>query len=266
MKEINDQNIDDIMFRLLEGEIRGEERERLLEAIESDKAYSKLWKAWQHTVLAPDTDMPGMDLSPLRKKGGRIIPFHFKYAIAAMVVLGLGIAIFMNSRQERDPQVQAGHNSPYTKKAPVEVPKPKPSPSPTSTTEDTIVPLREKVKTIAGSHRKTQSTPAPPAPEMKDAETPAMREPAGIAKQDLKPEETAIPPVDHTPKDLAATDNILVSVSTSASGAKTPEKKRGSFLSRLFGNPSIEIQKDSSLVTNRRLVIKNKQFQILAGF
>lgn len=266
MKEINDNNIDDIMFRLLEGEIRGEERRRLLEAIESDEAYSKLWKAWQHTILEPDTSIKGMDLSSLKKKGGRIVPFHFKYAIAAMVVLGLGIAVFINSRQEPDKQVQADHNSPYTRKNPVEVPKPKPAPS-ANNSEDTVVTLREKIKTIAGGHHKnTRSVPPPPAPEVKVPETPIMPEPAIIVKKE--PEQPVkTPTIDRKENELAAADNIIVSVtSTVMPGAKAPESKRASFLSRLFGNPSIEIQKDSSLVTNRRLVIKNKQFQILAGY
>lgn len=263
MKEINDHNIDDIMFKLLEGEIQGEERERLLEAIESDEAYSKLWRAWQHTILAPDTDIPGMNLSSLKKNGGRIIPFHFKYAIAAMVVLGLGVAIFISSRQEPIKQVQADHNTPHAKKPQVEIPKPKPAPS-TNNSEDTIVPLREKVKTIAGSRKETLSAPIPPAPVVKTPEVARQPDPIVIAKKD--PEPATVPTRDNE-KEKAAVDNVVVSVSSTVmSDVKTPEKKRGSLFSRFFGNPSIEIQKDSSLVTNRRLVIKNKQFQILAGY
>lgn len=266
MKEINDHNIDDIMFRLLEGDIQGEERKRLLEAIESDAAYSKLWKAWQHTILEPDTNIPGMNLSSLKKNGGRIIPFHFKYAIAAMVVLGLGVAIFMSSRKEPDTQVQTDHNTPYTRKAPVEVPKPKPSPY-TGNTEDTIVPLREKIKTIAENRKETLSTPVPPAPIVKTPETPKESEQV-IVKKDPEHTEITPPTIKSNEKEPVIADNIVVSVSSAilSSDVKQPEKKRGSLFSRLFGNPSIEIQKDSTLITNRRVVIKNKQFQILAGY
>ena len=264
MKEINDHNIDDIMFRLLEGEIQGEERTRLLEAIESDEAYSKLWKAWQHTVLVPDRDMQGMNLASLRKNKGRVIPFHFKYAIAAMVVLGLGVAVFMSSRQMA-PQATAD-KTPVQAKKPVEVPKPKAVPS-FDNAEDTILPLREKIKTIAESRK--ESKQRSPAPIVKTApELPREPESIVIVKDDPKPADIIAPVVKDNKKEPAVADNIIVSVSSATIPpvAKTPEKKRGSLFARLFGNPSIEIQKDSTLITNRRVVIKNKQFQILAGY
>jgi hypothetical protein len=268
MKHINDENIDEIMFQLLEGEISGPEKDQLLEAIQSDEAYSKLWTTWQQTVLSPEKETVSMNIKPLKKKSARIIPLNYKYAIAAMLVLGLGLAVFFLNQKPAGPVVTEGPAPHKAKKPVIEVPKPALS-TPAENREDTIIPLREKIRTMA-ENRNSKSESGDIMPPAEDKKMPAPKN-EGIAEVN-QPVKNNDPKAINAVQDEEPKDHLLVTMSTDSKllpdareKQATPGKK-GSLLSRIFGRPEFKLENDSSTRTNRRLIIENKQYKIIAGF
>jgi hypothetical protein len=275
MKKINNDNIDEIMFQLLEGEITGEEREQLLSAIAADKGYSALWKAWQHTVLSPENEDETMDIRPLKKKTGRIIPFNYKYAIAAMLVLGLGLAILLTRQNPATPGVtdrpQPGNN----KAQEIKPPKPEVK-TLIQAKEDTIITLKEKIRMMAGQHPSSPQAPQQvinPSPESDIKKQVPEIDNKTIAQV---PEQKI--PVEQKLPDIIESDpneHILVSITTESKPLKSQKNKsdkltepqsKTTLLSRLLGGPKIKLENDSSTRTNKKLIIENNQYKIIAGF
>jgi hypothetical protein len=272
MKQINDDNIDEIMFQLLEGEITGEEREQLLSAIAADKEYNALWKVWQHTVLSPEKAGETMDIRPLKKRTGRIIPFNYKYAIAAMLVIGLGLAILLTKQGPQAPGVtdrpQPGNN----KAREIKPPKPEVK-TLIQAKEDTIMPLKDKIRMMAGKHPSSPKAPQQdisPSTE-RDIKKPAPAEEKVIAQvpEQKLPIEQKLP--DIIPQN-DPNEHILVSITTDSKPFKTQKNKsiepkpKTTLLSRLLGAPKIKLENDSSTRTNKKLIIENNQYKIIAGF
>lgn len=270
MKHINDENIDEIMFQLLEGEISGFEREQLLEAIKSDEAYSRLWNTWQQTVLSPETGSMVMNTKSLKKKSARIIPFNYKYAIAAMLVLGLGLAVFFLNQKTVGPVITDRPAPNKGKKPLIEVPKPAVS-TPSESREDSIIPLKEKIRTMANSRNtKTELLNKMIPVEDQKSRAPETNE-GNIAevKQEKKVPETKII---KTVEKEDPKDHLLVTMSTDSTllpdtkAKPAIREKKGSLLSRIFSKPEFKLENDSSTRTNKRLIIENKQYKIIAGF
>jgi hypothetical protein len=264
MKRINDENIDEIMFQLLEGEIQGEERKQLLSAIEADEAYNKLWQAWQQTVLSPEQPVMLMDTVRLKKKAGKVIPFNYKYAIAAMLVLGLGLAIFLTNSNPHDPVISEGPKPHNGKQPIIQVPKPEIK-NPYETKEDSVsvLPLKEKIRTMAvnpkSENTDNQSIEISPVPEEKPIEyreemivkTPEEKK-SPIEKPDIREEKPA--------------DHIVVTMSSESKPLIREVKQKETLFSRILGKPKFKLENDSSTRTNKRLIIENKQYKIIAGF
>lgn len=269
MSKINDNNIDDIMFRLLEGEITGTEREQLLDAIEADPAYSELWKTWQRTILLPENDGLTMDTRSLKKKAAYTIPLFYRYAAAAMVILGLSFGLYYQ-RANTETTVAVGPLKPIQKMSGSKVPRLEiDTVSYLKYGKDTFVPLREKIRHTA-SVSKDKATPVPektirnehnaelPEQLVLPVELPLVQKPDAIA-----PEKSI-----QTGNKNHVHDDVYVSVSTEAPGISKAEPKKGirALLSSLTGGPQIRIVNDSNTRTNKKIIIQNNKYQIIAGF
>jgi len=263
MKQINDENIDEIMFQLLEGEITGFEREQLLTAIEADEAYSNLWQAWQQTILTPELELPVMNIRQLKKKTARVIPFNFRYAIAAMLVLGLGLAVFLVNQTPGEITVSEVPKPAQTKQPVKQIPKPEIK-TPEDTRVDSLIPLKEKIRSMADiqtdktNEIKQENIPA----------TPITTEIKSTIEHDKIVEVTD---TKNKLKEVEVPENhIIVTMSNDSKPAqdfkKDISKPKQTFLSRIFGTPKFKLENDSNTRTNRRLIIENKQYKIIAGF
>lgn len=89
---IDKENYELVLFELLEGLIPEEERSGLLKQIEQDPFLAKEWKLMQQTVLQPDPVLYE-GKSTLYKKT-TILPFINRWAVAASVILLLGLGWF----------------------------------------------------------------------------------------------------------------------------------------------------------------------------
>ena len=251
MKHINDDNIDEIMFQLLEGDITGIERENLLKAIHSDEKYLALWNTWQQTILQNE-DIP-FDNSNLKRKTTIILPLYIKYAAAAVVILGLIILLNRDSIKQDDmvllpPKIKTFSNPlPKIKKDTIYN---------NHFVRDTFVPLKEKVKYMADK-------------------------PSSIEKSIIESHDTlqkfiaqfdgldSIVLVKNSPEEItpekAFEEEIFVSISTDNNLSKKT-KDNTNFLARLIGKSSIKIEPDHNTRTKRKIIFENKKYQIIAGF
>ena len=269
MKHINDENIDEIMFQLLEGEITGQEREHLLSAIHADEKYRKLWTAWQQTILPTPGENVSMDIAALKKRTARIIPFNYKYAIAAMLVLGLGLSIFLINRTPLEPLVTERPKPKKTTQPVLQVPKPEIK-TPYESREDSAkVPLKDKIRNIAVNRRQDVPESAEIIHyivEEKKSETPQEDDKETFIVQ--TPDPVKVPVKQAEPADDDPNKHIIVTMSSNSkpSGIVIPQVRKESLLTRLFGQPKIKLENDSSTRTNKKLIIENKQYRIIAGF
>jgi hypothetical protein len=273
MKKITDENIDEIMFQLLEGEITGEERKQLLSAIEADAGYSKLWQTWQQTILSPESESLVMDTRPLKKKSARIIPFNYKYAIAAMLVLGLGLAVLLFNRRTDAPGMTDALKPTPAKPPHVILPQPD-FKSNDGRKEDSIIPLKEKIRMIANKPQRKSEDVRNPEFQDEFFKTPEMEMPESNEKIIAYTPENKNPV--EKPSVVSEDPNAhMVVISSTQSkpwqdnkdtAFKKPEPKKETFLSRMFSRPKFKIENDSNAITNKRLIIENKQYRIIAGF
>jgi hypothetical protein len=269
MNTINDDNIDDIMFRLLEGDITGKEREQLLDAIEADPAYSALWKTWQQTILLPENDVQTMDIRTLKKKSAYTIPLFYRYAAAAMVILGLTFALYYK-QENTDITVAVGPLKPIQKMSGSKVPRlENDTVSYLKYGKDTFVPFREKIRHTASvsadkatwiPEKTIRNEQNPELPEQLElpVELPLVQKPDAIVSE--------IPVKAGDKANIA--DEVFVSVSTETPGIAKAEPKKGirALLSSLTGGPQIRIENDSNTRTNKKIIIQNNKYQIIAGF
>ncbi len=261
MKPINDDNIDEILFQLLEGEITGQERERLLDAIQSDEGYNKLWMAWQKTVLQPEQDEKPFNIAPLKKKSARIIPLHFKYAAAAAIVITIGVALLYN---QKNTDIQMADIKPAGKKPVIQTPALSPN-SVNSTNEsskDSALPLKEKIRYIA---HKNLIIPQPvnEVPIITKVIDPVIAEPY---QQEKLVEINTPVLIQNEPlrNSIPATETILVSIENEFT--PKPDTEKPSLFSRITGGSRIKIENDSNTRTSKKIIIENKKYQIIAGF
>src|SRR5574343_221764 len=257
MKPINDDNIDEILFQLLEGDVTGNERERLLEAIQADEAYNKLWMAWQKTVLQPEQDEQTFNSAPLKKKTARIIPFHFKYAAAAAIVITLGVALLYNPKNT---DIQVADIKPAGKKPVIQTPALSPNSvnSPNESSKDSAVPLKEKIRYIAHKNL-IMPSPVVTDPVMPKIIVPEVEQPY----QEEKVVELTTPVyIQNEPlrNSAPATENILVSIENEYT--PKPELEKPSLFSRITGGSRIKIENDSNTRTSKKIIIENKKYQI----
>lgn len=262
MKSINQDNMDEIMFMLLEGEIQGAERIRLLEAIDADPEYSKTWALWQNTKITPDESlvMPVAQLK--REKKGLIVPFQIvKYAAAAVVVLAIGTGIYFNSQS--DIEVVGNGKGPSKPSPVIEAPKPSQVKTiPVERTKDSgKSALREKIRFMAD---------VPELPRLEVPESPNNLENIDslIAPFKQSPENVfahyEVPDIDpETPKN---NNDVLVTISNSDQTKVITNNSKRNLLERVFGTVKFKIENDSNTITKRKMVIENEKYQIIAGF
>ena len=251
MKHINDDNIDEIMFQLLEGDITGIERENLLKAIHSDEKYLALWNTWQQTIL--QNEEITFDISNLKRKTTIILPLYIKYAAAAVVILGLIILLNRDSIKQDDmvllpPKIKTFSNPlPKIKKDTIYN---------NHFVRDTFVPLKEKVKYMADRSSSIEKSII----ESHDTLQNFIAQFDGL---------DSIVLVKNSPEEItpekAFEEEIFVSISTDNNLSKKT-KDNTNFLARLIGKSSIKIEPDHNTRTKRKIIFENKKYQIIAGF
>ena len=251
MKHINDDNIDEIMFQLLEGDITGIERENLLKAIHSDEKYLALWNTWQQTIL--QNEEITFDISNLKRKTTIILPLYIKYAAAAVVILGLIILLNRDSIKQDDmvllpPKIKTFSNPlPKIKKDTIYN---------NHFVRDTFVPLKEKVKYMADKPSSIEKSII----ESRDTLQKFIAQFDGL---------DSIVLVKNSPEEItpekAFEEEIFVSISTDNNLSKKT-KDNTNFLARLIGKSSIKIEPDHNTRTKRKIIFENKKYQIIAGF
>jgi hypothetical protein len=256
MKQINDDNIDEIMFQLLEGEITGIERENLLHAIQSDSKYLDLWNAWQNTVLQNE-EIP-FNVSNLKRKKAFFIPHYLKYAAAAILIFSIIIMLNKDNIKQDDmvllpPKIKTFKNPlPQIQKDSVYN---------NHIVRDTFIPLKEKVKYMVEKESSNFETSI-----LEKIETSRNPEIAQSNKVD------SILLVKNTPKesnqDKVFEEEIFVSISSDKmlETTKIQSKSNSSFLAKLLGKSSIKIEPDHNTRTKRKIIFENKKYQIIAGF
>lgn len=263
MRHINNENIDEIMFQLLEGEITGKEKEQLMSAIEADPDYYALWKTWQKTVLEIDSSIPLIDTQKFKKKTTRIIPMYIKYAAAAIVVLSIGLGVYFSNSKTNDVQIGVV-NHPIKPSASSKLPKIKKDTIYNTTFDrDTFIPFREKVRHYAKTE--IDSKPIIPNNQITIEQNHFVNQ--DIITQNkmpvLKKDSTIVEKVITIQKETD--ENVFVTVNT-FSGKQSGTMQKTTFLSRLLGTSKIDIVNDSNTRTNKKIIIQNNKYKIIAGF
>ncbi|MCC6818019.1 MAG: hypothetical protein IT245_03900, partial [Bacteroidia bacterium] len=158
MKSINNDNIDEIMFQILEGEIIGDEKTRLLEAIAADPIYSKLWATWQNTIISPDDEIVYSN-EQLKKRAVPIFHINFRYAAAAAIVFAIGLgAAYKLVFNDKDAIQISGIVPPKPNKPVIQTPlqpdKVTTNPLINPSFSDTVVSYKEKAKFMVIKNQK----------------------------------------------------------------------------------------------------------------
>jgi hypothetical protein len=277
--KINSENIDELMFQLLEGDIQGEERTHLLEAIAADKEYSALWQAWQQTVLNPNDELIVMPLAPLMKKR-KVVLWSWKYGVAAMLCISIGASMLYFSSNQQGHLVESVSKPKNPKLEIIKVPTNEPV-SNRLKEMDTVVTLKQKIETLAKHRQSPQFNPQrlPESPLPFSNFEPAFADKTPTKTMEQKPliEHPIVPKI-VVPKEsqviFASTENTGVSLSVYTEtevpkekpflGQKLQEKRN--LLTRIFSAPKFQVVNDSSRFTNRKIILENKAYKIIAGF
>lgn len=268
-KIVNDENIDEIMFSILEGEITGQEKEQLLAAIEAEPAYAELWKIWQQTVLQHDVAEPVFKAGHLKKGSAGFFPIWKKLSVAAVLVLSAGMGWLLLQSPDIQPvqvvESKADNSNIVTPAAPV---APVAPPELINTADSHLI-IRDSILNKKQRYRyMAQQT----------VEAPVTKDTA-LFRQDKKSEPFKPEPAetihiavneDSQKPVISATGNIQVSVESHAGEMKTAyhdrqEPARG-FLGKLFGKAKIKIEDEESTLTGKKIIIENNKYQIIAGF
>lgn len=277
--KINSENIDELMFQLLEGDIQGEERTRLLEAIAADKEYSALWQAWQQTVLNPNDELLVMPIAPLLKKRKTVL-WSWKYGVAAMLCIAVGASVFYFNQSAEENNLAANQKPKNPKLEIIKVPNNEPV-SNRLREKDTVVSLKQKIETLAKHSRQPQFTPV----SIPTSQLPVKTVPTELVDNtpakiiDQRPlKELVITPKISTPVTtqtiLASSENTGVSLSVYTE-TEMPEEKpmlsqklqeKRNLLSRIFSAPKLQVVNDTSRLTNKKIILENKAYKIIAGF
>lgn len=281
MNHLNNDNIDEIMFQLLEGEIQGAERTKLLDAINADKQYAAIWATWQKTVLNANDELLVMNTNKLKKKTNKPFLLWAKYAAAACVVLSIGILFFNQYKNEDSSRLTDLDKKGNPKANVIKMPE---KPTQNTLVKDTFVPLKEKIKWMANNIKSNQDEVIKlNIPKVKNE---IIVKENKIEKPDLLVEKPEIPNQE-IPKAVKQKDrqeekpvfaqnssdnNILVSYETESIKTKKQnilqEKvtEKTNLLARIFSKPKLQIVNDSNTRTNRKLILQNKEYKIIAGF
>lgn len=271
--KIENDNIDELMFRLLEGEIVGEERTMLLQAIAADKKYSAMWSAWQKTVLNPNDELLVMNTGKLKKKHRSILVIWRQAAVIALAV-GIGLWFYMagnNPQKTFSDTVKPGQ----PKHRIITVPQPSQS-GKSNETPDTVLSLKQKIESIA-EVKKIKSLPQKSVKSDQQDVNPKEQAPQLIANE--QPHEVIKAPVLEKEEKITlpeparpVSDGVYVSVVSESKmknnktniNALISEKRN--LLTRVFSKPKLKVINDSSSNANRKIILENKQYKIMAGF
>jgi hypothetical protein len=277
MNSFNQDNIDEIMFKLLEGEIQGQERTKLLDAIQADPEYAAMWTAWQKTIVAPDLEL-GMSNKKNLYKEKKIIPLYARYAIAAglALLIGLGI-VFINRFNNHNIGNKMTDNKPVKiKKDLIEPLKPNKLIAPLNQTEeiDSFQSKKDRLRRMADKHEdlifnheiniENQIVKIPALPNLKKDSF------IEIPQNRTKMDETPIELVEKT--NFEKNETVLVQVSNIQYESdkhiiddNTTHTRKGLFR-QIFGDVKFKIENDSTTFTNKKIIIENKKYQIIAGY
>lgn len=277
--KINSENIDELMFQLLEGDIQGEERTRLLEAIEADKEYSALWQAWQQTILNPNDELIVMPIAPLLKKKKAVL-WSWKYGVAAMLCISIGASVFYFNASTQEHFVESVSKPKNPKLEIIKVPNNEPV-SNRVREKDTVISFKQKIESIAKNGSEAPPKKATPIPtiapvqnikeQLVEAVTP---KPSEQAPKNIEPKISIPVTPNETHIVLASIEptGVSMSVFTETEPQNTKpmleqkiEEKRN-LLSKIFSTPKLRVLSDTSKLTNRKFILENKAYKIIAGF
>lgn len=265
MKKIDPENIDEIMFNLLEGEYSGAEKDSLLEAIEADPVYSELWSQWQKTKLSPEWHI-ALDFEKLKKKK-TIHLFNNKFlSIAASIILLIGISLIFRYLQNKEEVPSMSSNTPLIdsvsiakQSAPAEIEhSSKPiepiSNSVTAGIEKSFITVRNTnsgaiIKTPENAKRQTELA----LPHFAD---PRFALP--FSEDLIKLHE--IIPIQNDSSEIVQQD-VLVYTQIDGDNVK---RKQG-LIRKIFGNFSIKIVPDTSARLRNSIVVENQNYRLIAG-
>lgn len=273
--KIQDDNMDELMFRLLEGEITGEERELLLQAIAADSAYSAQWEAWQKTILDPSQELIVMNTAPLKKKNHRAIVYWRQAAVIALIA-GTGIWLYVagsgGRKQDNSTNVVSSHQVPVHPESAAKGPAPRIMPV------DTAKGFKQKVEHMAQHHplsprAKQEKHPAitPEAPlQILPSPSPVNDVIPAPAPEFVIADNTGVKPA--APKVIPTDETFEVSVVTETKvknekpNLNSIIENQRNVLGRIFSKPKLKVITDTSKITNRKFIIENDQYKIMAGF
>ncbi len=270
MNHLNDENIDDIMFQLLEGEIQGAERAKLLDAINADKQYAAIWATWQKTVLNANDELLVMNTNKLKKKTHKPIVIWAKYAAAACIILCIGVLFFTQNKNEESSRVVEAEKKGNPKNNVIKMPE---KPSQNALVKDTFIPIKEKIKYMANTPQKAVLE-TEMQKENKTEKPELIVEKVEIPKQEIPKVEKQIEKQEEKPvfAQNSSENNVLVSYETESIKTKKQnilqEKvaEKTNLLARIFSKPKLQILADSNTRMNRKIILQNKEYKIIAGF
>lgn len=274
--KINSENIDELMFQLLEGDIQGEERTRLLEAIAADKEYSKLWQAWQQTVLNPNDELIVMPIAPLLKKK-KVVVWSWKYGVAAMLCIAVGASIFYIGDKSSTHLVESTVKPKNPKLEIIKVPTNEPV-SKHLKELDTVISFKQKIESIASSNKIAKPNKSIevmptnlPQVDFVESKQPKINEQLPTKEVFVTPKVSVPATVISEPVDNDYS-GILVSIDSESKQRsketviKNLVNEKKNFISRLFSKPNFKIVNDSNNLRDSKIVIENKKYRIIAGF
>lgn len=273
MNQLNNDNIDEIIFQLLEGEIKGTERKQLLEAIEADEKYAAIWATWQKTILNTSNEILVMDTQKLKKKTKKPIVLWLKYVSAACILLSLGFLLFNQYKKQDTNHLTIINSKDHSKSNLNKIPE---IPKPNTISKDTFLPFKEKVKWMVNTKKPTQNkTNDLNIPKIKKETKDYVLE---IEKPELIVDKTETPKLE-VPKSekteliqMNHENNIIVSFETEIIKTKKQKSLKdkitetSNLLTRIFSKPKLQMEVDTTNLTKRNIILKNKEYKIIAGF
>lgn len=261
--KINKENIDEYMFRLLENDLSPKETEALRQLISENAEYQKLWQNWKNTVISPENILPHTDFNYLKKESKKTVLLWWHYAVAASIIIVLGLGLVMNLTNNNQPTFVKENGN---KKPVISVPEIKPV-NQTTTKHDSIKDFKEKIKHYA-----------------KDVVIPnskhnVIEDDKNIIENKIIENKIAIevPIINEINKELTPTfvkiTPALANNSTSIEyyqedyiGGENETKTKTNIFKRIFSKPSLKIVNDTTTKLNKKLIIENEQYKIFAGF
>lgn len=261
--KITKENIDEYMFRLLENDLSPKETEALRQLIAENAEYQKLWQNWKNTVVSPENLIPHTDFSYLKKESKKTVLLWWHYAAAASIIIILGLGILMTQTGIKETTFTEKNGN---KKPVISVPEMKPV-NQATLKSDSIKDYKEKIKHYA--QEKNSPILKKQFNEDRNSEIEIKYSEKKVAINEPINNEFEIIPIAVTNIQTPTLANSSISVEYYQEdyiGGDIETKTKPNFFKRMFSKPSIKIVNDTTTKLNKKLIIENDKYKILAGF